>query len=364
MNRLQRKFTILLLAAGIAGGMFVAGCSSKDVRQEAVATVNGDPIKVSELREFLGVPAGVFAVPDIPVDRKKEALDQVVAVRLLAQEGRTLGIDNTPEYKEILRQNDPVVRIKALLRKEIEEKLKVTNEEIKAEIAKLKEGNKGISDADAAMRAVKSVSGTRIQKIQEDLIVAAKKETGAAVDNQAMERIGKEGDVPDNVVLASVGDEKILYGDVKKILSGLSPGMGAKGQPDLSKNPVMIGNILERELAMRALAAYAKKQGVVDGSEGYKSMRGEMERFVLRGMMLENVSGKNIEVTDKEIQATYAEHSASMVRDGKKIPLAMVKEQIRAALRNEKAKKIVDAYIGELRTKAKITVNDAVLPKV
>jgi hypothetical protein len=364
VNRLQGKFPILLLAAGIAGGMFVAGCSSKDVRQEAVATVNGDPIKVSELREFLGVPAGVFAVPDIPVERKKEALDQAVAVRLLAQEGRTLGLDNTPEYKELLQQNDPVVRIKALLRKEIEEKLKVTNEEIKAEIAKLKEGNKGISDADAAMRAVKSVSGTRIQKIQDDLVAAAKKETGAAVDNQAMARIGKEGDVPDNVVLASVGDEKILYGDVKKILRGLSPGMGAKGQPDLSKNPVMIGNILERELTMRALAVYAKKQGVVDGSEGYKSMRQEMERFVLRGMMSEHVSGKNVEVTDKEIEAAYAEHSATMVRDGKKIPLAMVKEQIRAALRNEKGRKIIDAYIGELRKKAKITVNDAVLPKV
>ena len=173
---------MLLLAAGIAGGMFVAGCSSKDVRQEAVATVNGDEIKGAELREFLGVPAGVFAVVDIPVEKKKEALDQLVAVRLLAQEGRSRGIDNTPEYKEILQRNDQLVRIKALVRKEIEAKLKVTDEEIKAEIAKVKEANKGISDADAAMRAVKSVSGSRIQKIQEDLIAAAKKETAAAVD--------------------------------------------------------------------------------------------------------------------------------------------------------------------------------------
>jgi hypothetical protein len=364
VNRLQRKFPILLLAAGIAGGMFVAGCSSKDVRQETVATVNGDPIKVSELREFLGVPAGVFAVPELPVERKKEALDQLVAGRLLAQEGRSLGLDNTAEFKEILQQNDPLVRIKALLRKEIEGKLKVTDEEIKAEIAKVKEANKEISDADAAMRAVKSVSGSRVQKIQEDLIAAAKKETAAEVDNQAMARIGKEENVPDNVVLASVGDEKILYGDVKKILLGLSQGGGAQGQPDLSKNPALIGNILERELTMRALAAYAKKQGVDDGSERYKSMRQEMERFVLRGLMIENVAAKNVEVTDKEIEAAYAEHSATLVRDGKKIPLALVKEQIRAALRNEKGKKVVDAHIAELRKKAKITVNDAVLPKV
>lgn len=354
---------MLLLAAGIAGGMLVSGCSSKDIRQETVATVNGEEIKGSELREFLGVPGGVFAVPDIPVERKKEALDQLVAVRLLAQDGRSRGLDNTSEFKEILRQNDRLVRIKALVRKEIESKLKVTNEEIKAEIAKVKEANKGISDADAAMRAVKSVSGSRIQKIQEDLIAAAKKETGAAVDNQAVARIGKEENVPDNVVLASAGDETILYGDVKKILRGLSPGGDPHGRSDLSKNPVLVGNILGRELTMRSLAAYAKKQGV-DGSEGYKAMRREMERFVLRSLVADNVAANNVGVTDKEIEAAYAEHSASMVRDGKKIPLAMVKEQIRAALWNEKREKAIDAYIVELRKKAKITVNDAVLPKV
>ena len=363
MNRLQRKSRMLLLAAGIAGGMFVAGCSSKDVRQEVVATVNGDEIKGAELREFLGVPAGVFAVVDIPVEKKKEALDQLVAVRLLAQEGRSRGIDNTPEYKEILQRNDQLVRIKALVRKEIEGKLKVTDKEIKAEIAKVKEANKGISDADAATRAVKSVSDSRIRKIQEDLIAAAKKETPAAVDPKAVARIGEEKNVPDNVVLASAGDEKILYGDVKKILRALSPGGAPQGQPDLSKNPVMVGNILERELTMRTLAAYAKKQGV-DGSEGYKSMRREMERFVLRSLVADNVAAKNVEVTDKEIGAVYVEHSASMVRDGKKVPLAMVKEQIRAALRNEKGTKAIDAYLVELKKKAKITVNDAVLPKV
>ena len=363
MVRLQRRFLMLFLAAGIAGGMLVAGCASKDVRQETVATVNGDEIKGAELREFLGVPAGVFAVVDIPVERKKEAIDQLVAVRLFAREGRSRGIDNTPQYKEILQRNDQLVRIKALVRKEIEGKLKVTDKEIKAEIAKVKEANKGISDADAATRAVKSVSGSQTQKIQEDLIAAAKKETAAVVDPQAVARIGKEENVPDNVIIASAGDEKILYGDVKKILRGLAPGGAPHGQPDLSKNPVLVGNILERELTMRALAAYAKKQGV-DGSEGYKSMRQEMERYVLRSMVADNVAAKSVEVTDKEIAAAYAEHSATMVRDGKKVPLAMVKEQIRAALRNDKGVKAVDAYLVELKKKAKITVNDAVLPKI
>lgn len=363
MNRLQRKSLTLLLAAGIAGGMFVAGCSSKDVRQEAVATVNGDEIKGTELREFLGVPAGVFAVVDIPVEKKKEALDQLVSLRLLAQDARSRGIDNTPEFKEILRQNDPLIRIKALVRKELESKLKVTDQEIKAEIVKVKEANKGISDADAAIRGVKSVSGSRIPKIQEDLIAAAKKETGAAIDPAAVERIGKGGNVPDNAVLASAGEEKILYGDVKKILLRMSPAGAPPGQPDLSRNSAVVANVLDRELTMRALAAYAKKQGV-EGSEGYKAMRQEVERLVLRDLLADQVVMKGVEVTDKEIEAAYAEHAAMMVQDGKKVPLSMVKEQLRAALRNEKGKKVFEAYVADLKKKGKVTVNDAVLPKV
>jgi hypothetical protein len=132
---------------------------------------------------------------------------------------------------------------------------------------------------------------------------------------------------------------------------------------DLSNNPGLVGNILEREMTMRALTAYAKKQGV-EGSEGYKSARTEMERFVLRSLVADNVAANNAEITDKEIEEAYAEHSATMVQDGKKIPLAMVKEQIRAALQNEKGQKAIDAYNAELRKKAKITVNDTVLPKV
>ncbi len=357
---------MLLLAAGIAGGMFVAGCASKDARQETVATVNGDPIKGGELREFLGVPAGVFAVADIPVEKKKEAVDQLVAVRLLAQEGRALGIDNTPQFKEILQRNDQLVWIKALVRKEIEAKLKVTDDEMKAEIAKVKKATQGISDADAATRAVKSISGSRVQKIQEDLIATAKKETSAAVDKEAVARIGKEGNVPDNAVLASAGDEKILYGDVKKILHGFAPAGAPDGKSDLSRNPGMIGNILDRELTMRALAAYAKKQGG-DISERYKAMRQEMERYVLRGMVADNVVSKKVEITDKEIEAAYSEHSATIARDGKKIPVgmaAMLKDRIRTALLNEKGKQVIEAYVDDLRKKAKVTVNDSVLPKV
>ena len=286
----------------------------------------------------------------------------MVAVRLLAQEGRSLGLDNTSEFRGILQRNDPLVRIRALVRKEIEGKLKVTDEEIKVEIVRVKEKSQGISEADAAMRAVKSVSAIRMKKIQEDLLAAAKKETGAAVDPKAMDRIAREGNVPDNLVLASVGDEKILYSDVRKILGGIAKPGGRDGRPDPSRDPMTVGKIVDRELTIRVLAAYAKKQGV-DGSEGYKSVRQETERSVLRSMVADNVL-KNVVVTEGEIAAEYARINEKFARGGKKIPLALVKEQIGTFLRNEKGKQVVDAYVAGLKGKAKITVNDAVLPKV
>jgi len=359
---LQRKFSILLLAAGIAGGLFVTGCAGKDARQETVATVNGEEIRGGEIRESLGVPAGLFAVAEIPVEKKKGALDELVTATLMAQDARSRGLDNTSRFGEIVRENDPVVRIRALVRKELEGKLKVTGKEFKAEVAKVKKASRGLSDADAAMRAVESVSSDRMRKIQEDLIAVAKKETAAAIDPKAVARIGKEENLPDDVVLASVGDEKILYGDVKKIFRGGSPPAGAPhGHSDTSINPALAGKILEREVTTRALAAYAKKQGV-EGSDGYKAVRREMERSVLQGMVADNIVAQSIEVTEKEVAASY---DARM--KGVKPPAnvaAMFKDQIRATLRKEKGKKVVDAYIAELRQKAKITVNDDILSRI
>ncbi len=81
------------------------------------------------------------------------------------------------------------------------------------------------------------------------------------------------------------------------------------------------------------------------------------------------VVAKRVEVTDKEIEADYAMKAAAITRKGKKIPLGLVaraqlKEMSRATLLREKMKTAVDEYIAELRKKAKITVNDAILPKV
>lgn len=359
MKRRKVVAVAILLVAGIAGGLLAGGCSKQDVRQEVVATVNGEEIRVGELRELLGAPGGAFAVTFVPAEKKKEALDRLVAGRLLAQEGRSLGIDNTPEFRDTVQQNEPGVRITALFRKEIDAKLKVEDKAVKAEADKVKEANQGISDADASARAVKTVADAQLRKIQEDLIAAAKKETGAAVDPSAMDRIAKGDRVPDNLALATAGEEKILYGDVKRILQGAA---GTTGQKDLARNPAVIQNVLNRELTVRAIAAYARKQGI-EGTEWYKTAHREMERSILANMAADKAVPKDVKVTDKEIEAAYAEHSQMLVRDGKKVPLPQVREQLRAFLQNDKRRKAFDEYLAAQKGKAKITVNDAVLSK-
>jgi len=349
---------VAILAVVVAFG---GGCSTKDVKNETVATVNGDDVKVLELREYLGSPGGVVAVTNLPVEKKKEGLDRLVAGRLLAQDARAKGLDNTDAFRTALSGNEKGVWINALLRKEIASKVKIKDSDLKDEAKKMRGADNNLSESDAATRAGQAIAEREVRKIEEELVAAAKKDTPVAIDMESIDKIGKGGNVADDAALATVGGEKITYGKVRKVLQSAAPGPhGAEG---LLKNPVAIQRVIDREATGVALLAYAKKQEL-DGSEWMKSVRGEMERTVLINLLAEKVDVKDVSVTDKEIEGAYAEHPQMFVRDGKKIPLAQVKDQLRAFLENTKRRKALDGYIESLRIKAKITINEGVLPKV
>jgi hypothetical protein len=326
--------------------------------------VNGEDIKVVDLREYFGVPGGIFPLPAIPVEQKKKAVDQVIAGHLLVQEGRALGVDNTDEYRETVKRNEPGVRINALFRKFASGKLKLDEKEVQTEAAKIRKENAGVSEADATGRASKIIIDRQIRQIQKDLVATAKKETGAAIDNAAVERIGKGQSMQDNAVLASAGDEKISYGDVKKIIREM-PGLPImRGTQNLEQSAELIGNILAQELTVRALIAYSRQQGI-DGSEWYRTAQRNMERTVIANMTFDKVALKDPPVTDKEIAEDYAKRVKMMGGGGQKPPpLSKVKEQLRGFLKNEKRREAFEAHIEGLRKKAKVTVNDAVLPQV
>jgi len=349
---------VAVLAVVVAFG---GGCSTKDAKNDTVATVNGDDLKVAELREFLGSRGGLVALANLPVEKKKEGLDRLVAGLLLAQDARAQGLDNTGKFRDAVSGNEKGVWINALLRKEISSRVKIKDSEVKDEAKKMRSADNNLSESDAATRAGQAVAEREIRKVEEALISEAKKNVPVNVDMEMIGKIGKGAKTDDGAVLATVGGEKITYGRVRQVLQAAAP--GPHGGEDLSRNATMIQRVLDREAMGEVLFAYAKKQGL-DGSEWVKSARGEMERAVLINLLAEKVATKDIPVTEKEIEAAYAEHGQMFVQDGKKIPLAQVKEQLRTYLGNGKRRKALDEYVESLKKKAKITVNESVLPKV
>ncbi|MGE5699632.1 MAG: hypothetical protein ACM31N_06160 [Deltaproteobacteria bacterium] len=359
MRRTFRSAVLLLFAVALAG--VVAGCSKSDLKNETVASVNGEDLKVYELREVLGFRGGDAPAEKVPAERKKEALDRLVAGRLLAQDARAKGLDNTAEFRQALAQSEQGVLITALFRKEMESKGKAQDKDIQEEAKKLRQSDNNISEKDAGARASQILTERMRRKIEADLIATVKKENPFEVNQGAIQKIGKGEKVDDGAILGTAGAEKVSYGDVKRLIGTLAPDM--HGAQDLSKNPMFIERVLDRELTGRALAAHAKKQGV-EGSDAAKSIRKEIERSILISQLADKVVLKDISVTDKEIGEAYTEHAQMLVRDGKKVPLAAVKEQLRGFLQNNKKKKALEDYIQELKKKAKITVNESVLPKV
>lgn len=350
---------VVMLAAVALFGML--GCSRPEGKNETVAQVNGDPIKVVELREFLGVRGGMTPTVGIPVEKKKEALDRLIAGRLLEQDARAAGLDNTDEFRGIVKANERSALISALFRKEFGSKSKASKEEIEAEAKKMMAADNTLAKEQADARAGRAVSDRQARKTEEELIAAANKEFPTTIAQETVDRIAKGDNVPDDAVLATVAADNVTYGDVKKTLQDL--GGGAHGSRDVARNPMVIVRLLNREGTGKALAAYAKKQGV-EGSELHKTARGDMDRSILIELVAARIVKDEANVTDQEILAAYKEHSEMFVRDGRKIPLAMVKEQLRGFLRNEKRKAAITAYIEELKKKAKITVNEKVLGEV
>ena len=150
----------------------VSACSQQQPKNETVAEVNGDAIKVAEVREFLGMRGGVTSVAGITTEQKRQFLDRLIAGRLLAQDARAQGLDNTDEFRNARDGSENTALITALLRKEIDSKAKVSKEEIQAEAKKIMAADNTLTDNVANVQAGRSVSRAKIRKVQEELIAA------------------------------------------------------------------------------------------------------------------------------------------------------------------------------------------------
>lgn len=352
----------ILAFLGLAA-LAAAGCAKQeaDLRKEAVAVVNSEEIRVAELREFLGIRGGKHAADDVPTEQKKEALERLVAGRLLAQEARARGLDNTAEFRDLAGQNEQGVLITALFRKEIDARKGPSGDEVTQEAKRLKAQDNSLADEAARARAERSLADQSLRKIEQELVEAAKKQFPGSVDPGVIDRIGKGQKVPDAAVVATAAGDNILLGDVRRMLRQM--GQTPPGGQEMAANPAAVARMAEREVAGKVLAAYAKSQGV-EKTEYYRATRLDMERSILIDRLLVREIDPSIPVTDRDVKEAYERHSRMFVQDGKKVPLTRVRDQIVGFLRNEKRQEAVQTLIGELRKKGKVTLREELLPKV
>ena len=359
MNRSLLR-SVLFLAIAVAA-LGVPGCSKPQATSQTVAEVNGDEIRVTELREFLGVLGGGTPVAEITAEQKSQSLDRLIAGRLLAQNARAQGLDNTDEFRNAWEGSEQTALITALMRKEIDSKAKVSREEVQAEAKKMMSADNTLSDNTANVQAGRSISRAKIRKVQEELIDAAKKEFPTAIQQEMVDEIVGGGTVPDNAVLATAAGDNVTYGDVREDLERSTGGM--HGGQSIARNPVAINRMLTREAIGKSLAAYAKKQGI-EGSDWHKNTHEDIERSILIDLLAAKIMGDESPIGDEEVDSYYNEHPEMFVQHGKKVPLAMVKEQLRGFLRSEKRKSAMNDYIEELKKKATIKLNEKALGDV
>jgi hypothetical protein len=338
-----------------------AGCSKTDVRNETVATANGEDITVQELREFLGLRGGATAASAVPAQKKKEALDRLLAGRLLAQDARSKGLDKTDEFWGLVKQNEQVVLITALFRKEVASKLDISGDDIREETKRLRAADNTLSEEMANVQASRELTGRKMREIERNLVDASKKAFPAMINQEAIEKIGRGEKVEETHVIATVAGDNVIYGDVRKLFLSLTGGM--HGGQDLSGNPVATQQVLDREVAGRALSAYARQQGI-EGSEWIRTVRRELEQSILIDLLAKKELAKEGDVTDRQVQDAYAQHKEMFVRDEKTVPFSQVRDQLRESLRSEKRRKIMESYVGKLREKADIVVKEDLLGKV
>jgi hypothetical protein len=354
-------FRVVLFLAIAAISFSVSACSKQQPKNETVAEVNSDAIRMTELREFLGILGGVNPVAGIMMEQKRQSLDRLIAGRLLTQDARAQGLDNTDEFRNAREGSEETALITAFLRKEIDTKAKVTREEIQAEAKKMMAADNTLSDNTANLRAVRSITQAKIRKVQQGLIDDAKKEFPAEIHQEMVDKIVGGATVPDNAVLATAAGDDITYGDVREDLERSTGGM--HGGQSIARNPVAINRMLTRETIGKSLTAYAKKQGI-EGSDWHKITLEDIERTVLIDLLAAKIMGDEAPVDDAEVDAYYKEHPEMFVQHGETVPLAMVKEQLRGFLRSEKRKSAMNDYIEELKKKATIKVNEKALGDV
>jgi parvulin-like peptidyl-prolyl isomerase len=112
----------------------------------------------------------------------------------------------------------------------------------------------------------------------------------------------KQTDAFDSKVIAKVGDEEILFGDLNNLIRMMPPSYQA-----MFSNVDQMNTLLERQIDNMLFAQEARRLKVDENPE----VRYKLEEFtkgILTQALIEETVNKNVTVTDKEIEAYYNQH--------------------------------------------------------
>jgi parvulin-like peptidyl-prolyl isomerase len=126
-----------LLIIIIASSFFLCACAKQKQETQkpsdsaAVAKVGSETITQEDIsRELKGLPEQIQRMFDGPEGMEK-FVNEMVKKEILYQEAKKKGLENSPEYKRKVADFQKLTLISVLLEKEIEDKAKVTDKEVK-----------------------------------------------------------------------------------------------------------------------------------------------------------------------------------------------------------------------------------------
>jgi len=118
---------IMILALLIAFIAVMAGCGNKDNR--ILAKVNGEVITVKDFNDRISKLPKQYQ--DIVKSQKKNYLDDLIMEKLLYKEALKENIDKEKETQDIISEATKKIIIARLVEKEVEKKVRVSDEEVK-----------------------------------------------------------------------------------------------------------------------------------------------------------------------------------------------------------------------------------------
>ena len=301
----------LAAACGGAGGTSTTAPSPKGPPGETLATIGSTKITVEELQKKLDGQSPFVRARYAAPERLKEFVEGQVRFEVLASEARARGYDKDPEVEEAIKK----IIVQRLTREEFDGQVQL----------------KDITDDDLRIYfASHEADYQKPEMIRASVIILAVG-TGEAQRSQA---------------------------DAEKLAKSLSSTASAK--PD--------DRILFKELVEKNSSDPITK--AAGGDVRYLSRDDVMARFGVAAADWLFADGQGVNGVSGPIEIKFGEGTAVAVfkRTGQRKAIARTFEQVKNQIRNvvyrEKRSAAFDTFVGSLKTKHKVTVDESKITKI